>query len=146
MAISLFMSDSPGQTMEIAEDLAKAFRGGEVVALWGELGAGKTVFAKGIARGLGVADTVASPTFTIMQVYEGRLRLYHCDMYRIGGEEELSETGFFDALADLLGVMVIEWPSRIRGILPKELIEVELEVVSEGERRITVRCDELPDS
>lgn len=144
MAISLFTSDGPGRTMEIAEDFAKTFRGGEVVALCGELGAGKTVFAKGIARGLGIADTVVSPTFTIMQVYEGRLRLYHCDMYRIGAEEELSETGFFDALADPQGVVVIEWPSRIRGALPKEHIEVEIERISEGERRITVRCDELP--
>lgn len=144
MAISIFESGSAERTEEIAADLAGTFRGGEVVTLTGELGAGKTVFAKGIAKGLGIADTVVSPTFTIMQAYEGRLKLYHCDMYRIEGEGELSETGFFDALSDPRGVMVIEWPSKIEGALPKDAVNVEIERVSESGRRITVLQNELP--
>lgn len=133
-----FISLSEKETTEFAQSLAKGFTGGEIVTLDGRLGAGKTIFAKGIAKGLLIDDVVVSPTFTLMQVYEGRLRLYHCDMYRIDSEQELYETDFFDALNDKNGVCVIEWSSNIKNFLPKKLIKICIDMLDEKTREITV--------
>ncbi len=136
------ISGSVHETVIIAENIASRLTGGEVIALSGGLGAGKTHFAKGIAKGLGISGTVTSPTFTIMQSYEGgRLTLYHCDMYRINSAEELYETGFFDATSDQKGVCVIEWAENIKGALNGNIININIDITGEHTRTITVEYD-----
>lgn len=132
---------SPKETFEIGFRLGQQAEAGQVYTLTGDLGVGKTVFTQGFARGLGIEEPVNSPTFTILQVYEGgRLPLYHFDVYRIGDVEEMEEIGFEDyVMGD--GVSLIEWADLIEEILPEEcrsiLIEKDLEKGFDY-RRITV--------
>ena len=107
-----FLSHSQFQTEEIAERLAKTLHGTEVIAMFGGMGAGKTAFTRGLARGLGINDGVSSPTFALVHEYEGRFPLYHFDMYRIGSFDDLYSTGFFDYIEN--GVMLIEWSRKHR--------------------------------
>lgn len=122
---------SPKETFEIGFRLGQQAEAGQVYTLTGDLGVGKTVFTQGFARGLGIEEPVNSPTFTILQVYEGgRLPLYHFDVYRIGDVEEMEEIGFEDyVMGD--GVSLIEWADLIEEILPEKcrsiLIEKDLE-------------------
>ena len=107
--------------------LGKSARSGQIFCLDGDLGCGKTVFCAGFAKGLGINTPICSPTFTILQVYEeGRLPLYHFDVYRIADSFEMDETGF-DEYAGSGGVCLIEWGSRINDILPPETIFVNME-------------------
>ncbi len=113
-----FDSYSAQDTREIGRRLGEEAKGGEVYALSGDLGVGKTVFTKGLAEGLGIGEPVNSPTFTILQIYEGgRLPLYHFDVYRIEEPEEMEEVGFDDYIFGS-GVCIIEWPEQIADILP----------------------------
>lgn len=132
------ISKNESDTRQTARELAKEFTGGEVITLYGELGAGKTVFAKGIAEGLCISDTVTSPTFTILHMYEGRLKLYHFDMYRITDVSELPEIGYYEAVSDSGGVCVIEWAENIKDELPQNLIKVSIEKIDGNKRKITV--------
>lgn len=111
--------------------------GGTVVALQGVLGAGKTLFTKGIARGLGVPSPryVSSPTFTIHKVYEGRLTLHHLDLYRLSGQGDVEELGLEDVLGGP-GVCVIEWPDSFFEALPQDRIDIRFFLVSPQERRL----------
>ena len=121
-----YQSESPEETYEIGRRLGSEAAPGSVYALVGDLGAGKTIFTKGFAAGLGISDTITSPTFTIMQVYEnGRLPLYHFDVYRISDPEEMYEIGFDEyILGD--GVSLIEWADRIPELLPKETVRISI--------------------
>ena len=120
-------SNSPEETFEAGRRLAAAAEPGDVFALSGDLGAGKTVFTKGFAAGLGITEPVSSPTFTILQVYEeGRLPLYHFDVYRIGDPEEMEEIGFDDCIFGG-GVCLIEWAANILEILPENTRTVTIE-------------------
>ena len=128
--------------MAIASDLAQNADAGSIYTLSGDLGAGKTVFAKGFAKGLGISAPVTSPTFTIVNEYkEGRIPLIHFDVYRLGEAEELYDTGFEDYLSRG-GVCLIEWAERVEGLIPRPyfciLIEKDL---SRGEdfRSITLK-------
>lgn len=109
--------------------------GGTVIAFKGPLGAGKTTMAKGIARGLGIDDTVTSPTFTIVSEYEGRLRLHHVDAYRLSGPEDFAQAGGEEILSDRGGVCLIEWSERVEETLPPDAAVIEL-VVQEGGSRL----------
>ena len=134
-----FISHSTDETISFAENLAKSFKGGEVLTLSGELGAGKTVFSKGIAKGLGVKATVVSPTFTIMcQYLDGRLKLYHFDMYRLSSGLEAEEFGFSEYILDPTSVSLIEWSENVASIIPKDAIKVEIEKIDETTRKIKV--------
>lgn len=114
-------------TFRIGELLGKKLTPGTVICLEGDLGVGKTVFVKGIAKGLGIAEPVSSPTFTILQEYrEGRLPLYHFDAYRIEDPEEMYEIGFEDYLFGD-GVCFIEWASQIRELLPEDALWITIE-------------------
>ena len=114
-------------TAKYAYQMASGARPGEVYALIGDLGVGKTVFTKGFAEGLGITEPVSSPTFTILQIYEeGRLPLYHFDVYRIEEPEEMEEVGFDDYVYGD-GVCLIEWANRIEEILPEETIYIVIE-------------------
>lgn len=134
-------SKSPEDTFQIGMRLGKLAEAGEVYTLTGDLGVGKTVFTQGFAKGLGIDESVNSPTFTILQIYEGgRLPLYHFDVYRIGSVEEMEETGYEEYIMGD-GVSLIEWADLIEDILPRKrtrvLIEKDLEKGFDY-RRITV--------
>lgn len=132
---------SPEQTFQIGVELAKKTIPGQVFTLTGDLGVGKTVFTQGFAHGLGITEPVNSPTFTIVQVYEGgRLPFYHFDVYRIGDVEEMDEVGF-DEYVMGEGVSLIEWANLIEEILPERRTEIIIEKdLQEGfeYRRITI--------
>lgn len=115
------------ETYEIGYRFGLEAEAGQVFALKGDLGVGKTVFTKGFAAGLGVKEPVVSPTFTIVQVYEGgRIPFYHFDVYRIGDVEEMDETGYEDYIYGE-GVSLIEWAGRIEAVLPEHYMEVRIE-------------------
>jgi tRNA threonylcarbamoyladenosine biosynthesis protein TsaE len=114
---------SEQQTRKLGEQLGALFIGGEVIALSGELGSGKTVFVHGLAEGLSVRETVHSPSFTIMNEYSGRLSLYHFDFYRLKTEEEVWNLGWQDYL-NSTGINVIEWADRFPKVLPEERLEI----------------------
>lgn len=128
-----FESHSREETIKFAADMAAKAEPGEVFTLTGDLGVGKTVFAKGFAKGLGVTEPVTSPTFTIVQEYlSGRLPFYHFDVYRIGDPDEMEETGFYDYL-DRGGVVLIEWAELIEDILPSPRTAIKLEKDLDGD-------------
>ncbi len=120
-------SRSEADTFALGVKIGSEAKPGEVYSIIGDLGAGKTALTKGVAAGLGIDEPVSSPTFTIVQVYEGgRLPLYHFDVYRIGDVEEMEEIGYEDYLYSG-GVTLIEWADLIRDILPPEYQEIRLE-------------------
>ena len=112
-----YHSNSPKETENIAKAFAKNLKPGDVVTLDGDLGAGKTAFTQGLAKGLGIADYVSSPTFTIVNCYEGSIPLYHFDVYRIDDCDDMYEIGY-DEYVGGDGVAVIEWSEKIAEILP----------------------------
>jgi tRNA threonylcarbamoyladenosine biosynthesis protein TsaE len=128
---------SPEATFALGERLGRALRPGDFVALSGELGAGKTLFVRGVAASLGVpAGQVQSPTFTIINGYAGgRLLLHHADLYRVETHDELYATGYFD-LFEGDGAMLVEWPERIAGSVPAQALELRFERVSDEARRL----------
>ena len=130
------LSRSPEETQAIARALAGELRGDETVFLVGELGAGKTVFTKGLAAGLGFADVhqVCSPTFTLMNVYQARVPIYHFDLYRLAGSDDVVDLGFEDYLCE--GVVVVEWAEKIA--FPIEAITVVITVEADDRRRIEI--------
>ena len=117
---------SPEQTRAVAAALGELLAGGDLVLLVGELGAGKTVFAQGLARGLGVVEPVTSPTFTIVQEYTGRVPLAHVDVYRLDRVQELHDLGF-DELVDSDRVTVVEWGDLVEQAVPTEHLVVRIE-------------------
>lgn len=120
-----YITDSPSETRAVAAEFAKTLSPGSVVCMYGDLGAGKTAFAQGMAEGLGIDEPVTSPTFTIINEYEGTLPLYHFDVYRVGDSAGMVETGF-DEYIDGDGICVIEWAELIEDILPDDRINVTI--------------------
>ena len=114
---------SPRETELLGERLAQQLKGGEVLALFGGMGMGKTAFTRGLARGLDVQEPVSSPTFALVNEYAGRLPLYHFDMYRVTSWDDLYSTGFFDYL-ETGGVLVIEWSENIEEALPENTVKI----------------------
>lgn len=131
----LFRTRSEGETRALGERLGRQLGGGEVVVLSGDLGAGKTQFAKGVARGLGIAAEVVSPTFTMAVRYEGRLPLVHYDLYRVRSERELVEMGFLES-DDPREVALVEWGDRTEP--PAGAIRVHIEIEPDGSRTIDI--------
>lgn len=131
-------SNSPEATRAIGQALGAAIRVGDVVALVGPLGAGKTVLVKGIAAGAGVSDSrrVTSPTFVIVNEYEGRLRLFHIDAYRLGGQRDLDALGADEFVEQ--GAVIVEWAERVSGTLPADRLTVTIEPAGERARRLHV--------
>ncbi len=132
---------SPEETFHVGMRLGREAKAGQVFTLTGDLGVGKTVFTQGLAKGLGIEEAVNSPTFTIVQIYEGgRLPFYHFDVYRIGDIEEMDEVGFEDYVMGE-GVSLIEWANLIEEILPEKRTEILIEKDLEkgfDYRRITI--------
>lgn len=134
-----FQTKSSEETAQVAASFAKNLHAGAVVCLRGEMGAGKTVFTNGLCRALGVDDYVTSPTFTVVNEYDGSdFRIYHFDMYRIEDEDELLEIGFEEYL-NAGGVCVIEWPQNVEKSLPNSRFEVEIKKCGISDRTITIR-------
>ena len=126
------------ETEALAEELAAGLQRGDFVALRGDLGAGKTAFARGLVRGLGSRAPVRSPSFTLMRIYaDGRLPVYHFDAYRLAGPDELDALDFAE-YAEGDGVCLVEWPERIEDALPPDRTEVRIEGSADEPRRITV--------
>ena len=134
-----YISNSPAETEALGEALAARLTAGTVVAFTGDLGAGKTAFTRGLARGLGVPDRVTSPTFTIVNEYEGPTPLFHFDMYRLSGSEDLFDIGWEDYLSRG-GVCAVEWSEQVADALPEGTVYVTLTRHPEhdGWRSITV--------
>jgi tRNA threonylcarbamoyladenosine biosynthesis protein TsaE len=126
---------STDETLELARAVAELLRPGDVVSLVGELGAGKTVFARGVARALGVTELVVSPTFTIVREYEGRVPLVHVDVYRIDAVQELHDLGFEEVVRDD-AVTLVEWGDRIDGLLPGDRLDVRLAPGAADDERV----------
>lgn len=120
-------------TRAIGAALAPLLEAGDAVALTGELGAGKTTFVQGVARGLGVTGTVGSPTFTLVREYHGRLTVQHADVYRLDRVQDVLDLGFEEMTDD--AVLIVEWGDAVEGLLPAEHLSIELTVPGEDERR-----------
>ena len=118
---------SPEETFSLGKELGNSAKSGTIFCLDGDLGVGKTIFTKGMAKGLGIEEPVTSPTFTILQEYEsGRLPLYHFDVYRIGDPEEMDEIGYEDYFYGQ-GICLIEWAGLIEELIPKEAVRICIE-------------------
>ena len=140
MSTETFLSTSEAETEALGAALARELAPGSIVLLCGDLGAGKTVFSRGFARGLGITEPVSSPTYTIVQEYElgNGSRLYHMDLYRITDERAALGFGVDEFLNEAGSISLVEWPERIRGLLPDTAIRVELAHRSETEREIRI--------
>ncbi|MBO8157250.1 MAG: tRNA (adenosine(37)-N6)-threonylcarbamoyltransferase complex ATPase subunit type 1 TsaE [Bacillaceae bacterium] len=127
---------SDKETMELSFRLAKFLQPGDVITLEGDLGAGKTTFTKGLAKGLNISRTVNSPTFTIIKEYDGDLPLYHMDVYRL---EDSDEDIGFDEYFHGDGVSVVEWPAFIQDFLPEERLDIEITYATDHERKLVFK-------
>ena len=134
-----FITKSANETKKIAAELSSSLKGGETVALFGDLGAGKTYFVKGLAEGLGFCGEVTSPTFNIVNEYlGGKFDIYHFDMYRITGWDDLDSTGFFEYTATG-GITVTEWSENIENALNDDAIRVYITKIDEDTRKIVIK-------
>ena len=132
-----FHTNTPGETRRLGERIGRRLRAGDVVLLSGELGAGKTVLAQGIGKGLGVSAPIKSSSFVLMNEYEGRLRLFHADLYRLEDPSQVAELALDELAAS--GVLVVEWPERAPGELPDEHLLVDLDY--DGARARTIHVE-----
>lgn len=131
-----FISHSEEETIAIARNLAESWKGKEIAFLYGELGAGKTVFARGLAAGLGVKDIneVCSPSFTLVNIYYGRFPIYHVDLFRLDRREEIIDLGWEDWIGE--GVIIVEWAEKIDFDLGMPIFQIEIKIGPQGEREI----------
>ncbi len=137
-----YISDSAEKTETIAAEFAKKLKGGEIITLDGDLGAGKTAFVRGLAKGLGITDRVVSPTFTIVNEYRhGKIPLFHFDVYRIGSSDEMYDIGW-EEYVNSGGIAVVEWAVNIEDILDENCIKINIAKnldISDDYREITLR-------
>ena len=134
----VYISTSPEETFELGFKYGQNLTSGEAILMFGEAGAGKTVFTKGLAKALGIEDRVTSPTFAIRNDYDGRLSLHHLDMYRIEDESEIEESGALEGIFGENDVAVIEWAENIDGFVNFAHTEITVRYLSANKRGITV--------
>ncbi|MDY4609010.1 MAG: tRNA (adenosine(37)-N6)-threonylcarbamoyltransferase complex ATPase subunit type 1 TsaE [Sphaerochaetaceae bacterium] len=137
-----FESKSVADTLALGRRLGSVCKPGTVISLRGSLGAGKTVIAKGVAEALGITEAIVSPTFTLVQEYEGTMPMYHMDLYRISGTEEFEMIGGEEMLYSD-GVALVEWSEKIESMLPDDTVYIELEILPDQTRVIDVEGIEL---
>ena len=130
-----YITHSPEETEALGAEYAKSLKAGDVVAFSGDLGAGKTLFVQSLAHTLGVEGEVTSPTFNLMNVYEGICPIYHFDLYRLETEEELEDIGFYEYTEDPEGIVVIEWSDKFPQCMPEERVVVRIEKSDDGDGR-----------
>lgn len=131
------VTNSPKETENFAKNFSSQLKKGDCLAFFGEMGAGKTAFIRGLAEGLGVGGEVCSPTFSIVNEYRGVVSLVHFDMYRVSGEDDLVSTNFFEYL-DGENIIAIEWSENIVEFLPKSFIKIEIVKLNENQRKIKI--------
>jgi len=127
-------------TFELGQKIGKLVEPGQLILLSGDLGAGKTLLTQGICDGLGVEEDVTSPTYNLINEYEGDLVVYHMDLYRLEQEEDLYDLGFEDYIENG-GIVIIEWPDLVYDLIPAEFIYIKIEVISQEERIIVVEAE-----
>lgn len=132
-----YLSHSEDETQKIGFEVAQKIKKGDVISLTGSLGAGKTVFAKGFAKQLGIGEAIVSPTFTLVQEYDGKMKMYHLDLYRLSGEDEFESMGGEDFLYSD-GVTLIEWSEKIESMLPDDTIYVKITINEDLTRTIEI--------
>lgn len=135
--MSKYCSKSTKETEELGFKIGKSLKKGSVISLRGSLGAGKTVFAKGVARALEIKEAIVSPTFTLVQEYSGTMDMYHLDIYRLSGEDEFESMGGEEFLYPD-GVTLVEWSEKIDDLLPDSTIFVNIEILPNQDREITI--------
>lgn len=133
-----FLTSTAEQTILLGEKIGSMVKPGTVIAMEGTLAAGKTTMTKGIARSLGINETITSPTFTLISEYEGKIPLYHMDAYRLDSAEDFLNLGVEDMIYGKDGIAIIEWSEKVRQELPKKTITIKLEVQEDGSRLITI--------
>ena len=134
---NIFLINSALETENLAKKFASKLKGNEVIAFYGDLGAGKTAFTRGVADFFGLKDEVSSPTFALVNEYSSeKTKIYHFDMYRINTFEDLESTGFFDYLGR--GIILVEWSENIKEYLPENLIEIKISKTGESSREIEI--------
>lgn len=143
MKSKIFISKSPEETQKIGEEFAKNLKSGEIIALYGDLGAGKTTFVQGLAKGLGITKRITSPTFIIVKRYKLQQNpnisfLYHIDLYRIEGQVNVEELGFDEIIQDPHNIIVIEWAEKMENQLPEERINIYFKHLEENKREIKI--------
>ena len=132
-----YLSHSEDETQKIGYEVAEKIKKGDVISLTGSLGAGKTVFTIGFAKQLGIEEAIVSPTFTLVQEYDGREKMYHLDLYRLSGEDEFESMGGEDFLYSD-GVTLIEWSEKIESMLPDDTIYVRITINEDLTRTIEI--------
>ncbi len=140
--MKVLFSKSHEETLEWGRKIGKLLAPGDIVTLNGPLGAGKTTLAKGVALALGIKEEVTSPTYTIVSVYEGKMTLYHMDMYRVEGCEDFEMLGLNDYLYGT-GLSLVEWSEKVASELPHDCLGITLNIQEDGSRRITLKGLEL---
>ncbi len=136
----VFLSKNAEETQEFAQKFAKKVANGGVILLYGNLGAGKTTFVQGLAKGLGIQKRIISPTFIIVRSYESQTKdFYHVDLYRLQQEKEIEGLGLVELIKNPDNIIAIEWPERLGLLMPKKRIEIRFELLGENERKIIVR-------
>ena len=134
-----FTTNSPEETMHLGRKIGKLLKQGDVIALVGNLGAGKTVIANGLCSGLGVKQSyITSPTYTIINQYDGRIPVYHIDLYRLSDSRELYNIGWDEYIYGT-GTCIIEWADKAAEMLPEEYLMVNIEVTGKDKRKITLQ-------
>ena len=131
------VTHSPEETAHLAGTIGKIIREGTVICLDGELGVGKTLFVRALARTLGVESDVTSPTFNLMNIYEAACPIVHFDLYRITSEEELEDIGFYEYAEATEGIVLIEWAEKFPDYIPADHLSVRIEALNEEERQFT---------
>jgi tRNA threonylcarbamoyladenosine biosynthesis protein TsaE len=129
------VTKSAQETQALGEKIANQLKGGEVLALFGELGSGKTTFLQGLAKGLGIKERILSPTFIMMRQYDN---FYHVDLYRIEDERDIEGLGLEEIWSDPQNIVAIEWAEKIKDVLPKKRIEIYFKYLKNDEREIEV--------
>ena len=124
--------------MDFAYELAKKIKAPKIIVLSGDLGAGKTTFTKGFAKGLGINEIITSPTFTLLNEYEGKEKMYHFDMYRLSSKEEAYELGFEYYFNKKDGIVLFEWAENVKGLFTPPYLKVLIEKIDENKRKFTL--------
>lgn len=132
------ITKSPEETIRLGKKIGTRLKNNDIVALYGSLGAGKTHLIKGVGLGLKVKSKITSPTFTLINEYQGRIPLYHFDLYRINSIQKICQLGI-DEYFEVKGVVVIEWAEKAKAVLPEKIIKINLDFVSFKERKIEIR-------
>lgn len=135
--LASYKTNSSHETFQLALNLAKTLLDVHVVALNGALGAGKTLFVQGLGKGLGINTNITSPTFIIINEYCGLIPFFHLDFYRIDKIDELKNIGINEYLPPKTGLTVVEWANKFSEVLPDELIEINIDIISDNERKIS---------